>query len=118
MNEHDNNQSRGRGNRPIETLRDGALKISIFRNRGEQGDSYAVLPSRIYTDKETGEVRETTSLAGSEPLRMAHLLTKSHERIAEFRNEMKQARSTERAPERNELPRDRSRNRNDRSRER
>lgn len=100
MSEHDNEQ-RGRGNRPVETLRDGALKLSIFRNRGEKGDSYAMVPGRVYTDKETGQTREASSLAGSEPLRMAHLLTKGHDRVAQFKEEMRQARSMERpAPSR------------------
>jgi hypothetical protein len=79
------NRDDDRGNRPVETLRDGALKLSIFRNQNEHGESYAMVPGRIYTDKESGQVRESSSLAGHEALRMAHLLTKGHDRVNEFR---------------------------------
>lgn len=85
----------GRGNRPVETLRDGALKLAIFRNRREQGDTYSLVPGRIYTDEKTDKVRETSSLSGSEPLRMAHLLNKGYERVAEYRARDKQERAHE-----------------------
>lgn len=88
MSERDNERS-DRGNKPVETLRDGALKVSIFRNRGENGNYYALDPGRIYTDEKTGEVREVSSLSGGEPLRMAHLLTKGYERVGEFREQDK-----------------------------
>lgn len=95
MSEHDN-ETRGRGNKPVETLRDGALKLSIFRNTTERGESYSMVPGRIYTDKETGQVHEASSLAGSEPLRMAHLLTKGHDRVAAFRELAKRDKSPDR----------------------
>jgi hypothetical protein len=88
MSEHEVEKT-GSGNRPVETLRDGALKVAIFRNQNERGESYSMVPGRIYTDQGTGEVREVTSLGGSEPLRMAHLLTKGHDRITELREKRK-----------------------------
>lgn len=104
MSEHDN-EPRGRGNKPVEILRDGALKLSIFRNSGEKGDSYAMVPGRVYTDKETGQAREASSLAGSEPLRMAHLLTKGHDRVADFREQAKRDKSQDRSRDDNERER-------------
>jgi len=83
VNDRDNNQ--GRNKKPVETLRDGALKLAIFRNENEKGDSYAMVPGRIYTNEKTGEVRESASLSGGEALRMAHLLTKGHDKVAELR---------------------------------
>jgi hypothetical protein len=79
-----------RGNEPVDTLRDGALKVSIFRNHGENGDYYTLDPSRIYTDEKSGEVREASSLSGSEPLRMANLLTRSYASVGEFREQDKE----------------------------
>jgi hypothetical protein len=73
------------GNRPVETLRDGALKVAIFRNERKDGESYSMVPGRVYTDEATGEKRESTSLGGGEALRMAHLLTKGHDKVAELR---------------------------------
>src|SRR5262245_60257609 len=82
-------------NRPVETLRDGALKVAIFRNRGEKEDTYAMEPGRLYTDK-VGQTREAKSLAGSEALRMAHLLTKGHDRVTEIREQDKREKSSSR----------------------
>jgi len=78
-------ETKERGNRPVETLRDGALKLAIFRNRHERGDTYSMVPGRIYTDEKSGEVREASSLSGSEALRMAHLLTKGHDKVNELK---------------------------------
>lgn len=89
MSEQGNDKA-DRGNKPVETLRDGALKVSIFRNQSEKGAFYAVDPGRIYTDEASGDVRETSSLSGSEPLRMAHLLTKGYERVGELRRHDKE----------------------------
>lgn len=77
-------------NRPVDTLRDGPLKLAIFRNQSERGDFYSAVPGRIYTDEKTGEIREVSSLSGSELLRMANLLTKGYERVAEFREQSKE----------------------------
>lgn len=82
---------RSKGNRPVDTLRDGALKLAIFRNERETGASFSVRPGRVYTD-EAGNVRETGSLSGSELIRMSRLLEKGYDRIGEFR----QQRQTER----------------------
>lgn len=102
----------GRGNRPIETLRDGTLKLAIFRNRGERGDFYSVVPGRIYTDEKTDKVRETSSLSGSELLRMANLMAKGYERIGQFREEARQDAAHDRPEQdQDEPPRRRSRTR-------
>ena len=79
-----------RGNKPLETLRDGALKVAIFRNRSDNGPFYSLDPGRIYTDDRTGDIKEVSSLSGSEPLRMAQLLTRGYERVAEFREQDKE----------------------------
>jgi hypothetical protein len=107
MSEQENGQS-GRGNKPVEILRDGALKISIFRNRGEQGDSYSMVPGRIYTDKETGQVHETNSFSGNEALRMAYLMTKGHERVMHHRTQDRDREKQQQAPEQQRGTRQRS----------
>ena len=67
--------------KPIETIRDKDLKVAIFRNTGKNGVFFSLHPSRIYTD-EQGQIHETTSLSGYEPLRLAHLLLKGQDRKA------------------------------------
>lgn len=95
MNDERRNTDSQRDNTPVETLRDGALKLSIFRNRGERGDYYSMVPGRVYTD-DAGTVRETKSLSGSDPLRMANLLTRGYDRVGEFKAAMKQDQGRER----------------------
>ena len=110
MSERDNDRSE-RGNKPLETLRDGPLKVSIFRNQGENGAFYTLDPGRIYTDEKSKEVREVSSLSGSEPLRMAHLLTKGYERVGQFREQdkeqEKEGRSSGRRQDRDDNKRER-----------
>lgn len=120
MSERDNDTDPGQGNRPVETLRDGALKLSIFRNQGDRGPFYSMVPGRIYTDGKTEKIRETSSLSGSEPLRMANLLTKGYERVSEFRAQSKEDREgVHDEHEADESPRERNKGRaRGRSRER
>jgi len=56
-------------NKPVDTLRDGPLKVSIFRNQGERGDFYSLSPGRLFTDND-GNTRETKSLNSSDALPM------------------------------------------------
>lgn len=79
-------------NKPAATLRDGALKLAIFRNQSEHGAFYSMEPGRIYTDN-AGNIQETKSLSGSEPIRMARLLDKGYERVLEFKAELKNQRA-------------------------
>jgi len=88
-------QEQPSGNRPVDTLRDGALKLAIFKNERENGVSFAMEPGRLYTDQQ-GQIRESKSLSGSEPLRMSKLLDKGYDRIGEFKAELKQTQKTER----------------------
>ena len=99
MSEQENGEN-GRGNKPVEVLRDGALKVSIFRNQGEQGESYSMVPGRVYTDKETGETREATSFNSGEALRLAHLMTKGHERVLHHRSQDKGQTKQKETPDR------------------
>ena len=77
-----------KGNAPIDTLWDGSLKLAIFRNQRENGFSYSMEPGRIYTDSE-GNVRESKTFSGSEPIRMSKLLDKGYDRVAEFKQQMR-----------------------------
>ena len=86
--QNENQVTTQKGNKPVETLRDGALKLSIFRNQRENGVSFSMQPGRIYTDSQ-GHVRESASLSGSEPIRMAKLLDKGYDRVADFKAQMK-----------------------------
>lgn len=78
MSEHDNEKREHRG--PIETLRDGALRVSVFRNEGERGPYYTMAVGRSFKDEKTGQFRDTSTFQGSEALRLSQLLVKGYER--------------------------------------
>ena len=70
--------------RPIDTLRDGALKATIWKNHGSNGDFYAVHLNRIYTD-ERERIHETDSFSGAELLQVAELARRAYGRVREIR---------------------------------
>ena len=71
-------------NKPADTLRDGALKVTIWARFGEKGTFYTAEPSRTYTD-DAGKYHNAHSLSGSEILRMAVLLHQAYTRIGELK---------------------------------
>ncbi len=90
MADRDKDQS---AHRP-ETLRDGMLKASIFRNEHENGAFFNTTFSKLYKDSE-GELRETHSFSSDDLLRVGELAREAHNRIRELRRE-----DREPAPER------------------
>lgn len=89
MSEKDNEKREHRG--PIETLRDGALRLSIFRNAGERGPYYTMAVGRSFKDEKTGQFRETSTFQGSEALRMSHLMVQGYERTLALTGQDRQA---------------------------
>lgn len=78
-------------NKPTETIRDGSMKVDIWRNKTETGTLYntnGVL--RSYTDKD-GKWHDTRSLTNSENLRASRLLALADIRILELIAEDKEA---------------------------
>jgi hypothetical protein len=67
---------------PAHKLRDGALQVTIWRNSGEKGNWYSVIPSRSYK-KGDDAWKETDSLGFDDLLAMAKLLNQAHSWIAE-----------------------------------
>jgi len=70
--------------KPVETIRDGAIKAAIFQNRGENGTFYGVRITRVYTDAD-GVYHDSTSFSGSELLRVARLAAKAYDRVDALR---------------------------------
>ena len=77
--------------RPVETLRDGAMKAAIWRNESENGAFFNVTFARTYKD-DKGELRDTESFSGSQLLRLARLAEKAYDRTSEL---TKTARATD-----------------------
>lgn len=61
---------------PAHKIRIGILQVAIWRNHGERGDWYSVIPSRAY--KQENAWKETDSLGFDDLLSMAKLLDLAH----------------------------------------
>lgn len=70
-------------NKPADTIRDGAIKATIWKNTSDNGDFYSVDLSRGY--KQGDDWKETTSLTGTDVLRGARLLERAYDRISQLR---------------------------------
>jgi hypothetical protein len=75
---------------PEDTLRDGLLKATIWKNEGEKGAFYSVNLSRSYQD-DAGNYHDSESFSGSELLRIAHLAGRAYDRISELRQSARDA---------------------------
>ena len=83
-------------NQPIDTLRDGRLKATIWKNFGEKGNFYTVTLTRSYQD-EAENWKDSDSFSGSELLRIAHLATRAYDRTSELRQADREAIQTKAA---------------------
>jgi len=70
-------------NKPIDTIRDGSLKATIWKNFGEKGNFHSVDFSRTYKQGEA--FKDSRSFSGSELLRIARLANIAYDEIAELR---------------------------------
>ena len=87
-----------KGNKPVDTLWDGSIKMAIFKNQRENGVSYSTEPGRIYTDQ-AGNVREAKSFSHHELLKVSRLSDKAYDRINEFKQQMKNQSRTQEQPQ-------------------
>lgn len=74
-------------NKPIQEVRDGSLRIAIFRNESKrEGDRpcYSGKLTRSYRDTQ-GNWHDTDSLSGTEFLRAARLMEKAYDAELEQR---------------------------------
>ncbi|MBS0207754.1 MAG: hypothetical protein JSS27_02260 [Planctomycetes bacterium] len=61
---------------PAHKIRIGVLQVTIWRNHGEKGNWYSVIPSRSY--KQDDAWKETDSLGFDDLLTMAKLFDLAH----------------------------------------
>lgn len=77
-------------NKPIQTLRDGLLTATIWRNQSQDGNAfYNVRIVRSYLKEDTW--REASSFSGSELLRLSRLSQAAYDAIARHRKAERQA---------------------------
>lgn len=84
-------------NHPIDTLRDGRLKATVWANAGENNETYhTVTLAKVYEDR-NGQLQETASFSPGELLRIAELAREAHGVVRGLRREMAAERTN--APE-------------------
>lgn len=71
-------------NQPIDSLRDGQLKATIWKNLGPKGNFYSVTFSRTYKD-DSDAYQDSDSFSGTQLLQVAHLAARAYDRIGELR---------------------------------
>ncbi len=72
--------------RPVDTLRDGPLKASIWKNETERGAAFNTTFSRVY-QTEQGAWAESKSIPSKELLRLSELGRAAHHRVGELRRQ-------------------------------
>ena len=76
-------------NRPVNTLRDGNLKASIWRNEGDNGVSYSTSFARTWRSDD-GKWHDSQSYSGTDMLRLGELSRTAYHRTNELRREQSQ----------------------------
>ena len=74
-------------NKPVEVLRDGNLKASIFRNEGEKGTFFSTTLSRTYTD-ERGNFHDSNVFTGTDLLRVGELARQAYSKSRDLKQEL------------------------------
>ena len=73
-------------NRPVEVIRDGSLKATIWENEGENGILYSTTLARTYHAND-GSLKDSHSFSGSELLRVAELARQAYGAVSAFRRD-------------------------------
>lgn len=69
---------------PADTLRDGAIKATIWENDAENGRYFSTKLTRTYKDQE-GQYQETQSFFASDLLRVSELARKAYNRTIDLK---------------------------------
>lgn len=85
-------------NRPVDTLRDGNLKASIWANQTANGMTYQTTFARTWRD-DKGQWHESQSYSGADMLRLGELSRTAYHRTNELRREQSQQQTQDQSPE-------------------
>ena len=82
----------------VDSIPDGRVKATIWRNEGENGPFYAVTFARTYKD-DSGNLQDAHSFSGRDVLKISELSRKAYERCNELKREdLKQRRNATERP--------------------
>ncbi len=71
-------------NKPIETLRDAAVKVTIWRNQSEKGVFFTAKFSRTWQDAD-GKYHDSQNFSGTQLLQIQNLAEIAYNRMIELR---------------------------------
>lgn len=73
-------------NTPLEVLRDGSLKATIWENEGENGTYFSTTFARTY-QADDGSLKDSHSFSGSELLRVSELARQAYATVNGYRRD-------------------------------
>lgn len=82
-------------NSPEDTLRDGSIKATIWRNEGDKGPYYTTTLARTYEDR-SGKVKDSQSFSSGDLLKVGELARQAYHRSGELRREYARAQNQDR----------------------
>jgi hypothetical protein len=86
-------------NEPLETLRDGRLKATLWLNQNKDGEEYAsVTLAKTYEDR-NGTLKDTSSFSESELLRVAELAREAKGLLLSMRRDRSNEKSQQKPQE-------------------
>ena len=91
-------------NKPLDTIRDGFLKITIWPNEGENGTFLSFDPAKTYEGRD-GKLHDTRSFSHSDMLKLEKLAGRAYARGQELKREFRQAQEEEQTPARRQTTR-------------
>ncbi len=81
---------------PLETLRDGSLKLTFWLNDSKKGQFISVTPAKTY-EADDGTLKDSHSLSGGDLLRMSELFREAHGLHQQMRKDLGLTRNTQQA---------------------
>ena len=75
---------------PIQTLRDGAIVVKLWRQEGKNGPYVSATLGRTYRKERTGEYGESRSLSGADVLKAQALLGEANKEMILWREHFKE----------------------------
>lgn len=85
--------------KPEDTLRDGAIKSTIWKNQSAKGDFYSAQITKTYRDDQ-GKYHDGVSFTSNDMLRVSEIARETHHRMNRFNRDNAPAKSRQPAPER------------------
>ncbi len=80
---------------PVDTIRDGAIKASIWKNESEKGPYFATTISRSYKNAD-GDWKESRSFNSSDLLKVAEVARLAYARTNDLRRDLQRDQAPDR----------------------